>query len=50
MAEVLKVQRSGYYAWVKTGCKIKTDIEDEYYLRAIQKEFKETRETYEQHP
>lgn len=46
MAEVLEVKRNGYYELVKKGNKIKTDIQDEYFLEVLKIEFKATRETY----
>ena len=46
MAEVLEVKRSRYYTQVKTGNKTKADIQDKYFLKAIQIECIVTRETY----
>lgn len=46
MATVLKVSRSGYYAWVALGRTSHTEANDKVLLDLIKKEFIKTRETY----
>lgn len=46
MTEIMEVSRGGYYEWVKSGCKSRKQIENEFYLELIKIEFDKSRQTY----